>query len=92
MICEDCKHSFIYFYCWSCKNRLIKNGSYWSYHAFQALEPLDIQCPHCAKFWYQKNVYNEPHVEQISQQIKNDYKAIEFKNYDEAIRYIKKNK
>jgi len=91
MICEDCNHNFIYFYCWSCKNRLIKNGSYWSYHTFQPLEPLDIQCPHCAKFWYQNNGYNEPQAEQISQQTRDDYKIIEFKNYDEAISYVKKN-
>ncbi|MBD3843681.1 MAG: hypothetical protein IE909_17745, partial [Campylobacterales bacterium] len=59
MMCEECSHYFIYFYCWSCKSRLIKNGSYWSYHAFQPLEPLDIRCPHCAKFWYQKmNIMN----------------------------------
>jgi len=87
MICEDCNHNFIYFYCWSCKHRLIKNGSYWSYHSFQPLEPLDIQCPNCAKFWHQHDNYNSLNTKHISEQ--KEYK--EFKDYDEAMNYIRMN-
>lgn len=54
MDCQECTHSFVYFYCWNCKYRLIKNGSYWSYHSFQVLNPFDIKCPNCAKYWNQK--------------------------------------
>lgn len=46
---EGCGHFFIYNYCWNCKQRLIKNGRYWSYHSFQILNPFDIRCPHCSK-------------------------------------------
>lgn len=55
MDCQGCTHSFVYFYCWNCKYRLIKNGSYWSYHSFQVLNPFDIKCPNCAKYWNQKD-------------------------------------
>ncbi len=46
--CEQCKHFTAYNYCGSCKNKLIKNGSYWTYHATKALEPANIKCPSCA--------------------------------------------
>ena len=52
--CSECKHSFVYFYCWNCGCRLIKNGSYWSYHAAQTLDEFDIKCPQCNKFWFEK--------------------------------------
>ncbi|MDD3061157.1 MAG: hypothetical protein PHW94_09495, partial [Sulfurimonas sp.] len=57
MKCQDCEHSFVYFYCWNCKVRLIKNDTYWSYHALEVLKPYDIRCPHCAAYWHEIN-YN----------------------------------
>jgi pyrethroid hydrolase len=45
--CNDCHHVTIYNYCYDCKNRLIKNGDYWSYHAMHALQPTNIKCPSC---------------------------------------------
>ena len=45
--CQDCNHMTIYSYCANCQNRLIKNGSYWTYHATEALEPVNIKCPSC---------------------------------------------
>jgi hypothetical protein len=87
--CQECSHHFIYFYCWSCKYRLIKNGSYWSYHTFQPLEPFDIQCPHCAKFWHQNEGYEESKVKQMSKQNNDKCKITVFEKYDEASRYAK---
>jgi hypothetical protein len=26
---------------------LIKNGEYWSYHAMEPLNPINIKCPSC---------------------------------------------
>jgi hypothetical protein len=48
--CKKCKHHYMYNYCWSCKNRLIKNGRYWSYHSSKALEEFNIECPQCSAF------------------------------------------
>ena len=45
--CCDCKHFTTYNYCRSCKNRLIKNGEYWSYHSMEPLNPINIKCPSC---------------------------------------------
>lgn len=89
--CEECKHNFIYFYCWNCKHRLIKNGSYWSYHSFQPLEPFDIQCPHCAKFWHQNEGYEESKARQILKQNNTKYKITIFETCDEATKYAKEN-
>jgi UDP-3-O-acyl-N-acetylglucosamine deacetylase len=55
MMCNECEHNFVYFYCWNCHVRLIKNGTYFSYHSMQTLKPYDIKCPHCSKFWFQIN-------------------------------------
>ena len=49
LTCIDCRHFSIYSYCGNCKNRLIKNGEYWSYHSGQALEPFNIKCPCCGE-------------------------------------------
>jgi pyrethroid hydrolase len=46
--CKDCSHVTEYNYCWNCKNRLIKNGIYWTYHATHPLSPYDIRCPYCS--------------------------------------------
>ena len=45
--CDDCHHITKYNYCFSCQNKIIKNGDYWSYHAMHALEPTNIKCPSC---------------------------------------------
>lgn len=50
VICRDCKHHMEYNYCSGCKNRLIKNGRYWSYHATKPIEQFNIKCPHCGDF------------------------------------------
>ena len=47
--CKDCSHLTRCTYCWNCKNRLIKNGIYWTYHATHPLSPYDIRCPYCSK-------------------------------------------
>ncbi len=46
--CNDCKHFFVNNYCSNCFNRLWKHGSYWTYHATDASQPYNIQCPRCA--------------------------------------------
>lgn len=45
--CNDCNHFTVYSYCHKCKNRLLKNGEYWTYHAIEPLNPLNIKCPSC---------------------------------------------
>ena len=49
--CNECKHFAIYNYCNNCQNRLIKNGDYWSYHAMEPLNPINIKCPSCASMF-----------------------------------------
>jgi hypothetical protein len=46
--CKNCNHFSVYNYCGNCRTRLIKNGSHWTYHATEPLEPLNIKCPKCA--------------------------------------------
>jgi hypothetical protein len=46
--CNDCKHIFVNNYCLNCLNRIWKHGSYWTYHATDASQPYNIQCPKCA--------------------------------------------
>ena len=50
--CKGCKHFTVYSYCGSsrCRNRLIKNGDYWTYHATEPLQSLNIKCPPCGSF------------------------------------------
>ena len=31
---------------------LIKNGSYWSYHSSEVLQPFNIRCPNCNEIYY----------------------------------------
>ena len=47
--CKNCKHFSVYNYCAtpSCRNRLIKNGEYWTYHSMEPMQPLNIKCPSC---------------------------------------------
>jgi len=49
LVCNDCTHITLYNYCWSCRNRLIKHGIYWTYHATQSLQPFNIKCPSCGE-------------------------------------------
>ena len=48
--CDNCNHFTVYSYCAdsSCRNRLIKNGAYWTYHSTEPLNPGNIKCPSCA--------------------------------------------
>jgi hypothetical protein len=55
LTCNECKHFYIYNYCWNCKTRLIKNGEYWTYHSNQVLEPFNIKCPNCNQIFISKN-------------------------------------
>ena len=48
--CNECKHSMEYNYCSSCKNRIIKNGRYWTYHATKPIEIFNIKCPCCGDY------------------------------------------
>jgi len=50
-ICNNCNHFTTYNFCFDCKNRLIKNGEYWSYHAMEPLNPINIKCPSCGGFF-----------------------------------------
>ena len=45
--CNDCDHFTTYTFCGKCKTRLIKNGSKWTYHATDVLEPINVKCPYC---------------------------------------------
>ena len=49
--CCNCNHFTAYNYCRDCRNRLIKNGEYWSYHAMEPLNPINIKCPSCGGFF-----------------------------------------
>ena len=51
--CIECEQWQVYNHCANDKQRLIKNGFYWSYHAARAIEPFNIKCPHCSSwgFW-----------------------------------------
>ena len=44
---EDCKHNFYIDYCWNCKTKLFKHGSYWDYHRTSVWSIFDIHCPNC---------------------------------------------
>jgi len=49
--CNDCNHFTTYNYCGECRNRLIKNGEYWTYHAMEPLNPINIKCPSCGSMF-----------------------------------------
>jgi len=53
--CEECDHFAAFNYCGGCKTRLIKNGSYWTYHATMASEPFNIMCPSCTSFYIRRS-------------------------------------
>lgn len=34
-------------YCWNCKSKLFKHGSFWDYHLESISNSMDIRCPNC---------------------------------------------
>jgi len=47
--CENtnCGHNIYIDYCWNCKTKLYKHGSYWDYHKTSMWSIFDIHCPNC---------------------------------------------
>jgi len=45
--CSDCGHGAHLDYCWNCKTKLFKHGSYWDYHLESTWSNFDIRCPQC---------------------------------------------
>ncbi len=43
----DCEHKIYIDYCWNCKTKLFKHGSYWDYHLESTWSIFDIHCPNC---------------------------------------------
>jgi hypothetical protein len=43
----DCGHKVYIDYCWNCKTKLFKHGSYWDYHLESTWSIFDIRCPNC---------------------------------------------
>lgn len=50
MQCNDCEQFISFNHCRSTNTRLIKNGSYWTYHSARAIEPFNIKCPSCGEW------------------------------------------
>ncbi len=44
---SDCGHKVYIDYCWNCKTKLFKHGSYWDYHLESTWSIFDIRCPSC---------------------------------------------
>lgn len=44
---KDCQHTIHIDYCWNCKTKLFKHGSYWDYHKTSVWSMFDIHCPCC---------------------------------------------
>jgi len=44
---KDCGHKIYIDYCWNCKTKLFKHGSYWDYHLESTWSIFDIRCPNC---------------------------------------------
>ncbi len=42
-----CGHEINIAYCWNCKTKLFKHGSYWDYHLESTWSIFDIRCPNC---------------------------------------------
>lgn len=42
-----CGHEVNISYCWNCKTKLFKHGSYWDYHLESTWSIFDIRCPKC---------------------------------------------
>lgn len=43
----NCGHKIYIDYCWNCKAKLFKHGSYWDYHLESSWSIFDIRCPNC---------------------------------------------
>ena len=43
----ECGHKIYIDYCWNCKTKLFKHGSYWDYHLESTWSIFDIRCPNC---------------------------------------------
>jgi DNA-directed RNA polymerase subunit RPC12/RpoP len=43
----ECGHEVSIDYCWNCKTKLFKHGSYWDYHLESTWSTFDIRCPCC---------------------------------------------
>lgn len=43
----ECGHIAYFDYCWNCKTKLYKHGSYWDYHRTSIWSSFDIHCPNC---------------------------------------------
>ena len=50
MQCNDCNHFMSFNHCNHTNTRLIKNGTYWTYHSARAIEPFNIKCPKCGEW------------------------------------------
>lgn len=44
---KECGHKIYIDYCWNCKTKLYKHGSYWDYHKTSIWSIFDIHCPNC---------------------------------------------
>lgn len=44
---SECGHVAYFDYCWNCKTKLYKHGSYWDYHRTSVWSAFDIHCPNC---------------------------------------------
>lgn len=44
---SECQHTIYIDYCWNCKTKLFKHGSYWDYHKTSVWSIFDIHCPCC---------------------------------------------
>lgn len=44
---KTCGHEINISYCWNCKTKLFKHGSYWDYHLESTWSIFDIRCPNC---------------------------------------------
>lgn len=50
MQCNDCEQFISFNHCRSTNTRLVKNGSYWTYHSARAIEPFNNKCPKCGEW------------------------------------------
>jgi len=48
--CNDCEQFISFNHCRNTDTRLIKNGSYWTYHSARAIEPFNMKCPNCGEW------------------------------------------
>lgn len=63
--CLNCQHYFVISYCGNCRNRLWKNGRYWTYHKTHAFEPYNVQCPDCGELISQRKEEEENELHTI---------------------------